>query len=204
MNSALPFDKHQWWPLNLTVLLNGPRGHWLAVVGKDADSHPRKDITCPTRALQELETTLFSWTSLHSSRKTYTMPVSWSKKYKPRYFPHTQSQLPPGRQSLRTVSHERRQELSPCIHLWAPEHFRVFYNLGWPLQNLAWNKGTERLPQCRPIWAHRREQWSLDFSLDNHPFSPRQTPQWQSHASHWTIQRGHEGRRRQQAGKDCE
>lgn len=151
VNSALPFDKHQWWLLNLTVLLNGPRGHWLAVVGKDAESHLRKDITCPTRALQELQSTLFSWPSLHSSQRTYTMPVSWSKKYKPRYFPHTQSQLPTGRQSLRTVSHERRQELSPCSHLRAPEHFWVFYGLGWALRNLPWNKGKERLAQCRPI-----------------------------------------------------
>lgn len=47
-------------PESVVTVLKSPRGHWLAVVGKEAGSHWRKDITCPTRALQQLETTLLS------------------------------------------------------------------------------------------------------------------------------------------------
>lgn len=48
------------------------------------------------------------------------------EKCKPSYSPLSQRQLSPGQQSLGTISHERRQELSPYIHLLAPEHLRMF------------------------------------------------------------------------------
>lgn len=37
-------------PKSNTVLLNSPRGYWLAMIGKEAESHLKKDVTHPIKS----------------------------------------------------------------------------------------------------------------------------------------------------------
>lgn len=128
------------------------------------------------------------------------MPVSWSEKCEPGYSPHTQSQLPPGHRSLRTVSHEKRQELSPYIHLQAPEHLWMFYSLGWPLQDLAWEKGRREKKGCPSADPFRPTAASINRALTS--LSPAPTPLLDRHHNDSDMHHTGQSKREKREGEE--
>lgn len=129
-------------PKSNTVLLNSPKSYLLACRGWQRSWEPLKKRCDPSSkspagarehpALLNLAPQPAKDLCLSLEVKNTNQDISRTLRA---------SFLPPEHQSLRTVSHEKRQELSPYIHLQAPEHLWMFYSLGWPLQDLAWEKG---------------------------------------------------------------